>query len=327
MLGHVNFYVSKCKGATDKIAYLRATQMLIYAKRTKTNYGMYGVFFCDSDKGNEILVNLENPAHDEWKANNWRVGGRTNGMGRVVLKEMDDFINECLKKAFALNNKQAVNIKGLEDFLYIPTSDDDDLETDSGMSAAQGTPTGETIDDGTSHTTDIPDSDDNPGTAPRKEPPSTGHVMVNTTTTASPGSGTLGSGHGPATKKPKTPGIPKPGDTTGTNTEDPEGVKGVYATPLNIPHRTFSQKENGKVYHYIVLHPDNEVKNARLHFYAVGEESDEELSVEETSAGNVSGNIIRDIHLSEGRTRLRVRFSDNMKHSIKLTAEELHEIQ
>lgn len=77
--------------------------MLIYSKRTKTNYGMYGVFFCDSDKGNEILVNLENPAHDEWKPNNWREGTRVNGKGRVAMQEMDDFINKSLNKTFALN--------------------------------------------------------------------------------------------------------------------------------------------------------------------------------------------------------------------------------
>ena len=56
------------------------------------------------------------------------------------------------------------------------------------------------------------------------------------------------------------------------------------------------------------------------------EESDEELQVEESNIGNVSGNIVRDVHLPEGRLRLRVRFTDNMKHSIKLAAEELYEV-
>ena len=45
-----------------------------------------------------------------------------------------------------------------------------------------------------------------------------------------------------------------------------------------------------------------------------------------SNTGNVSGNIVRDIHLTEGRLRLKVRFTDNMKHSIKLAAEELYEV-
>lgn len=79
---------------------MRAPQMLVYSQKHKTNYGMYGVFYCDSDQGNDLLRNMENPAHNEWKAYNWRSGDRQNGMARVVLREMDDFINECLNKVF-----------------------------------------------------------------------------------------------------------------------------------------------------------------------------------------------------------------------------------
>ncbi len=64
----------------------------------------------------------------------------------------------------------------------------------------------------------------------------------------------------------------------------------------------------------------------RLHFFAVGEENDEELQIAESNIGNISGNIIRDVQLPEGRFRLRVRFTDNMKHAIKLSAEEMYEV-
>lgn len=65
LLGHVCFYVFKCKGAVDKIVYMRAPQMLVYSQKNKTNYGMYGVFYCNSEKGNDMLRNMENPAHTE----------------------------------------------------------------------------------------------------------------------------------------------------------------------------------------------------------------------------------------------------------------------
>lgn len=328
LLGHVCFYVFKCKGAVDKIAYMRAPQMLVYSQKNKTNYGMYGVFYCDSEEGNDLLRNMENPAHTEWKATNWRSRGRQNGMGRQVLRELDEFINECLNKVFSLKDKIALDIKGLEDFLYIPTSfDDDELEMEDMPESVEGKPTGFLQDDGSSYTTDIPKSEDNPTIMPKPNPPSKGHVLINKSTNATNETGgKLLAGHGEAEKKPDSQGIQKPGNASETKKEDEKGEKGLFATPINIPYRTFSQVEAGKIYHYVVLHPREEVGNVRLHFYAVGEESDEELQVEESNIGNVSGNIVRDVHLPEGRLRLRVRFTDNMKHSIKLAAEELYEV-
>lgn len=325
LLGHVCLYVFKKKGATDKIAYIRAPQMLVYGKRTKTNHGLYGVFYCDSEQGNDLLRNMENPAHDEWKSSNWRVNGRTYGMGRIALQEMDNFITECLSNAFALKEKQAINIKGLEEFLYIPTAyeENEDMESES----QTGDTTGAMQEDGTSMTTDITDEEDNPTITAQSTPPSTGHVMVNKTTTATNTTGgNLHSGHGEGKRKSKKNGIQKPGNANDTRTEEEDGEKGLFASPISIPYRTFSQYENGGIYHYVVLHSEEGIDNVRLHFFAVGEENDEELQIAESNIGNISGNIIRDVHLQEGRLRLRVRFKDNMKHAIKLSAEEMYEV-
>ena len=333
ILGHVCFYVFKCKGAVDKIAYMRAPLMLVYSQKNKTNYGMYGVFICDDTtdgKGNDLLRNLENPAHNEWKTNNWRVCGRTHRMGREVLRELNDFITECLKKTFSLKNKAAINIKGLEEFLYIPSSFDDDEdhhEYEPQPEVLEGLPTGTVKDEGSSYTTDITKDKDNPAISQRNNPPSTGHVLINQATKATNNTeGGLLSGHGEATRKPKTKGIQKPGNASNTRAEDETGAPGLFATPINVPCRIFSQLENGNVYHYVVLHSDKDVGNVRLHFYAVGEEASEELKIAESNTGNISGNVIRDVHLQEGRLRLKVRFTDNMKHAIKLSAEEIYEV-
>ncbi len=325
LLGHVCLYLFKKKGAIDKVAYIRSLQMLVYSKRTRTNYGLYGVFYCDSEKGNDLLRNMENPAHDEWKAANWRINGKTCPTGRFALQEMEDFIAESMANTSSQSNKQTIDIKGLEDFLYIPTAydEDDDLELES----QTGDPTGSIQDDGTSLTTDIPDEEDNPTINEQTNSPSTGHVMINKTTTATNTTGgDLRSGHGKADHKTKNKGIQKPGDANDSRTEDKDGERGLFASPINIPYRSFSQNENNNIYHYVVLHSDNEIGNIRLHFYAAGEDNDEELQIAESNIGNISGNIIRDVHLKEGRLQLRVRFTDNMKHAIKLTAEELYEI-
>lgn len=325
LLGHVCLYLSKKKGATDKVAYIRALQMLVYARRTRTNNGLYGVFYCDSKKGNDLLRNMENPAHDEWKASNWRVNGRTFGTGKIALQEMEDFINGCLTEAFSLKDKKTIDIKGLEDFLYIPTTyeEDEDLESESQV----GDTTGTIQEEGNSVTTDLAE-DDTPGVTNQPTSPSTGHVMINKTTTATNMTGgNLRSGHGEAERKPNTKGIQKPGDAKESRTEDEEGERGLFASPISIPYRTFSQQENGVTYHYVMLHSNEEIENVRLHFFSVGEDNEkEELKIADSNIGTISGNIIRDVHLNEGRLRIRLRFTDNMKHAIKLTAEEIYEI-
>ena len=325
LLGHVCLYLSKKKGATDKVAYIRALQMLVYARRTRTNNGLYGVFYCDSEKGNDLLRNMENPAHDEWKASNWRVNGRTFGTGKIALQEMEDFINGCLTEAFSLKDKKTIDIKGLEDFLYIPTTyeEDEDLESESQV----GDTTGTIQEDGNSVTTDLED-DDNPSVTNQPTSPSTGHVMINRTTNATNTTGgNLRSGHGEAERKPNTKGIQKPGDAKESRTEDEKGERGLFASPISIPYRTFSQQENGDTYHYVMLHSNEEIENVRLHFFSVGEDNEkEELQIADSNIGTISGNVIRDIHLNEGRLRIRVRFTDNMKHAIKLTAEEMYEV-
>ncbi len=332
LLGHVCLYLKKSKGSVDKIAYMRAPQMLVYAQKTKTNYGMYGVFVCDDiaeGRGNDLLRNLENPAHDEWKPTNWRIKGRTHGMGRVIMKEIDSFIAKCTSTAFSLKDKVAIDIKGLEDFLYIPTSFDenDDFESDSSqLESTIGEPTGQIKEDGNSYTTDILEEERNPYITQQDET-SVGHVLINKTTSATNTTGgDLRSGHGDAKYKAKTKGIQKPGDIKEKRTEDELGEHGLFAKPISVSYRTFSQIENGAICHYIVLHPTTEIGNVRLHFFAVGEERDEELLLIESNIGNISGNVIRDVHLQEGGLRLKVRFSDNMKHAIKLSAEEMYEI-
>ena len=325
LLGHVNFYINKRKGATDKISYMRALQMLVYAKRNQTSHGMYGVFYCDSERGNEILRELENSAHDQWKSTNWRIDGHVSKKGRNALKEMDAFISECLKDTFSSKNREAINIKGLEEFLYIPTSYDEDEDSDS--EAYVGNPTGILKDEGVSPTTDIPSSEDNPTINSISTSTSTGHVMINKPTSATPTDrGLLRSGNGDKKRKTKGGGIEKPGNAKGIRNEDEDGNHGVFAAPIYIPYRSFSQQENGKVYHYVVLHSDEEVNNVRLHFYAVGEDSEEELQVVETNEGVINGNVIQDVYVRSERTRLRVRFADNMKHALKLSAEELYEV-
>ena len=329
LLGDVKLFINIKKNANDKIAYLRDLQMLIFSKTNKTNYGFYGVFYCADPKGNELLRKLENPAHNEWNIANWDLKS-TKKYGKAVLGEIEKFKSEVLKEVFESKNKRALEIKGLEEFLYIPTSfdDEDDIYEDiEEQSLDSGKETGLTTETETgSYTTDIPEKKDNPKIDKPINSVPQGQVAIHKTTKAvAKTSGTLRSGHGEANHKPKSEGIEKPGDKKDAREESPEGTSGIFSSPVVIPYRAFSQVEDNEVYHYIVLHSDEEMEKVNLRFFGVGEESNEELIVSSTNDGEISenGKEIENVHIYEGRTRLRVKFSDGMMHSLKLSAIEI----
>lgn len=329
LLGDVKLFISIKKNANDKIAYFRDLQMLVFSKTNKTNYGFYGVFYCGSTKGNELLRKLENPAHNEWSITNWELKS-TKKYGKQVLKDIEDFKSKVLKEIFESKNKKALEIKGLEEFLYIPTAfdDEDDIYEDIEEQALDsGKETGETTETETgSYTTDIPDDKDNPRIEKPTNSEPQGQVAIHKTTKAVPTtSGTLRSGHGDANQKPKSKGIEKPGDKKDMREESSEGKQGIFSSPVVIPYRAFSQLEDNEVYHYVVFHSDEEMEKVNLRFFGVGEESNEELSISSTNEGQISqgGKEIENVHIYEGRTRIRVKFTDGMMHSLKLSAVEI----
>ena len=59
---------------------------------------------------------------------------------------------------------------------------------------------------------------------------------------------------------------------------------------------------------------------------SIGEEKDEELLIKTANVGTIKGFTLDNLFLVEGKNKLRLQFADNMKHSIKITAEELIEL-
>lgn len=190
-LGKVRFYVKRDKQASDRISYMRSPRMLVCNKPNSTGYGFYGVFICDDERGNEILRHTENPSHSEW---DWKNCQKNNQYeGKEALAEMWEFIDQSLLKIFSSNGATFLNIAGLDEFLFIPTSfeENDDYNTE----ALTGAPTGQVQEEGTSSTTEV--SDPKPFSAPApEEKTSTGHVLVNYRSTAENAElGELYSGH------------------------------------------------------------------------------------------------------------------------------------
>ena len=318
-LGKVRFYVKRDKQASDRISYMRSPRMLVCNKPNSTGYGFYGVFICDDERGNEILRHTENPSHSEW---DWKNCQKNNQYeGKEALAEMWEFIDQSLLKIFSSNGATFLNIAGLDEFLFIPTSfeENDDYNTE----ALTGAPTGQVQEEGTSSTTEV--SDPKPFSAPApEEKTSTGHVLVNYRSTAENAElGELYSGHTTKPVKKTGGGEPSsklPGSPHQENEE--RGKLGTYAYPIEVNYRSFAQVEEGIIYHVIIIHSEIEVEDGQVVIFTGGEQDDERISVIDSSIGSVIDNTVYGLKLHPGKNTLKIRLADDMKHAIKLEAYE-----
>lgn len=117
-LGKVTLFVRKDDSYPSKIMMARKPKMLVTEKPYRVLREPYaGVLICEDDQGNDLLRDLEPPAHDKWdkdRASN----------GPVALRELDHFIKQSLKSMSESLNSEPQDIPGLDK--YLPDSEDRD---------------------------------------------------------------------------------------------------------------------------------------------------------------------------------------------------------
>lgn len=318
-LGHVQFYGFKIKDGNSRVALLRSPRMFVQFRPVPSATGFYGVFFCDNPEGDAILRKIENPAHNEWMPSNWKdEKGKNNKKGRQGFKEMKEFLVRCMEKLTERNNREVLNIKGLDQYLYIPTTvedEEDEYENESLIS----NPTGEFRDEGSSITTD----GKNPNTSDVVTKGAIGKVIVGIRDNADDskdgdylsgkrktrGKGGKGKGHSKINRR---------------NTPSENGTEGSYAYELPVRYRTFAQKIDGKYVHNIIIHSDYDVPDGRIDLLIGSDQSEEILNIISSSRGVVEGNSISKLHIKNGKNpAIQIRFADDMPHAIKLDAYEI----
>ena len=326
ILGECSLFLLKAKCPKDKIIYMRRPLMLVYAKRTQTSYGVFGLFVCTNPKGDQVLRSLENPAHDEWKATNWRnTSNRIVEEGPLALEAIHAFRERCFKQLFSDSQETALEITGLDELLYVP----EDLLSDSDNDADHqyGHPTGHIKDEGVSLTSDI---EDNANVIDNDDSSSNiGSVKIvqqgSSDTYDDPDKDTDTSeiieigGHKNKRSKRKG-GKATAGQTPKVNSiSDPSGTYKMY---LPVQFRAVAQNEDGKYYHYLKIHSPHDVIDGELELITIGEQTDDIVNLDYTDNGMIDGNVIKDVVLEEGRNTIKVHFDDNMRHAIKLKAYE-----
>ena len=236
-------------------------------------------------------------------------------LGKSAKEAVKKFCEDCMQKLKGDDDSTELDISGLEDMLYVPDALID--ENSYGPDTPIGSPTGDFVDIGTSMTTvsandEIPQRD-------KEEATSRGIIM-----------GTVGGGIVITEAGPDVAGVSQEGRRRGgkEGTSKPgsdkapvervEGNDSHYGI-LEVGVRSFAQVENGITYHYITIHSDQTVDDGIMEVVVCGEIGAVKVNIVESSMGSATGNRISGMSIPAGKSRIRIRFADNMKYTLKTT--------
>ena len=318
-LGTCQLYLMKTNVSKDKIMYMRAPNMLVYSRRLGTSYGLHGVFICEDKKGDSLLRELENPAHDEWNPNNYRDGrDKKDRRGEDALTTIAQYIKKCAASIFADNESSVLSILGTEETLYIPENliDEDPEETSTNKSE---------LSNNAAMTTEIKDGpkisskvDEAKVGAVRIKQTGSGHIVESDESTENTILAGIG-GH-TLTKSNKKGGLPTAGNQVKNIVVDNSGGSHKICIPLSF--RVAVKRLNDKNFHCLIIHSPRDIIEGELEILSSGEQNDEMEKIEWTDNGQINGNTITGVVLEEGKNTIHLLFSDNMRHAIKLNAYE-----
>lgn len=337
-LGKVELYLTRTKSGTDTFVFMRSPLMMVKSQRNRTNYGFYGVFICRDIKGNAILRTMEDASHSDWSYRQCD-DKIDREEAKKAEEEIKEFLDRCIAKVFRNGNTTSLTFGGLEEFLTIPSSLDDEEnfggenESDFGESKDE-----RTDNENTESTTDIED-DENDSVPEDETGGKMGQVIIyegssgtsspdggEGTEGGEPGTGGVGGGNGGAG-----------GSNGGNQSGNKGGKKGSNEIPgygpgdgepprrtrLNVRYRAFAQAASGGGYlHRLVITSNRASDNAIVQVVCAGETNNEAISIKSADQGICSENMISNVKLQQGRNVINIRFDDDMRHSIILTVNE-----
>lgn len=344
-LGKVCYYLLKSKNGNDYILNMRSPMMLVEHNLNQSQYGFYSVFICTDEKGNEVLRMAENAQHNEWDPRN--AHDQDKQKVKEALEAKKDYIQQCIRSVFVSEGAEILEFGGLDDFLTIPSSiDEDDYNPEFGK------PTGDLTDDETSsENTELEDvnvrkpkaqnlgdvrvkkkrkkrqktkddGEDQPtGIVPEEDDDDDEPVMEI---------------EEPEVEEPEVEDEPEDnpestedqGEDTNDEPDVPKeeeihGEKSTRVKPLRISYRSFAQtSDDGSIVHRLIVHSNRASDRVIIGLISGGESSDEKLAIRKTDNGKIAGNQLTNVTIEEGKTIINVWFADDMRHAIKLKVDE-----
>lgn len=311
-LGKIKMYIKKTPDAIDKIVYMRRPKMIVYAQKSQSSLGFYGVFVCDDEKGDDLLSKLENSSHSKWSRDFYRddITNECIQEGVDAINELKEFCVECINKIAGDNPNNELSIAGLDDLLYIP----DSLIEDDSKPTVLGQPVDSINEENGSLTTSAEDIQvDNPT---QKSPTPIGTILVENpgrATSASIEPSPAAVGHGKGQRK----GGDEPAPGVEIDVADVDISRGKHFVPMNVPIRVFAQRVDGVVYHIVVIHSDRVVENGKMELTVCGEQYDMQIRVLESDNGKPKNNTVINMAFGNEVVKVKIRFADNMPHTVQ----------
>lgn len=345
VLGKVELFITRTKTGTDTFICMRSPLMMVKSIRNRTNYGFYGVFICRDERGNEVLRSMEEGSHTQWDYKNCS-DKEDKAKAKLAEEEIKEFLDSCIADLFQNGSLTALTFGGLEEFLTIPSSLDDEenfgAEHESDSGEANG---GRTDDENAETTSDIDDEEDGGITDGGDNGGTSGQVIIYEGTSGTPsgdggemtegddpgpgeggdgggdGGGSGGSGGGSGSGG--SGGFRGAGGTTEIPGYNPGDGQPMRRSRLNVRYRAFAQACSGGGYsHRLVINSNRDSECAIVQVMCAGESSNEAISIKKADQGVWSGNVISDVKLHAGRNVIDIWFEDDMRHSITLTVHE-----
>lgn len=324
-LGSVKLYINADNSSNrDKAIYMRKNKMVIQTGILRSHYGVYCVFVCESDKGNQLLRKMENASHDKWDKSNYTTNNIPNEDGKEALKEIENFIEESLRSIFDRENGGVIEVDGLNEYLSSTESlldEQDAILSKNSSDALYGIQTEESGNKETGSKTSS-------STGPKQNSPaSTSSIYVSGEDLQGYNLSNIGSENTQRSKiirrENKPPTAKKPRNKTRTSfSETPENVK-----PLMLRSRMVAQFLDGFWWYHLLLYANQDITQVRLYLKASGEDEATPIPIAEavSSDGKVlktAGNMIAGLDLVEGKNSIRIRLQDNMKYALILDGYE-----
>lgn len=324
-LGSVKFFVYLAKGLPNRTSYFRRPKMVVLKKTDKRINGYAAVFVCNNDKGNEILRKMENPAHNEWSKGNYQEDGQIHIDAKKAELELTRFINEKLDSLSKINTSKKVHFMGLEDYLSIPEDlleqeEDTNLEGEN-LNSHKGLISNKLTDEETGMQTTKISSDIfiKPTIKSKAFIKEVESVLVGENGDIDITEGFI---NGAGDQPPLTPRPHGPEGEMhlGSISDDAQITKVLRKVKL----RVVAEKDGNFYNHTLIILCNEEIKNAELELFVGGDnDKDDEILIISTDVGIAKNNRIKNVILSAGKNLIKVRFADNLKHSIKIKTYEI----
>jgi hypothetical protein len=309
------------RGLPNRTSFFRKPKMVVFKRTNRKINGYVAVFICDDENGNEILRQLENPAHNEWRKENRQTEGKIDSIARKAELELSNFINSKLDSLSKTNTSKKVAFLGLEDYLSIP-EDLLEKDEDSDLKGEAENKTGDLSNDISKDETGLQTTDiENPVSIKPK---------INTKTDIKgaedvipDAEGDLEVTHGQGDGGDNTPSPTPPGTDNlykGTPTDVPTESKVLKKVRLSVA----AQREDGVLYHYLIIKSDEDIANAEIELLVSSDnDKDDGIAIVSSDNGKVDKNKILNAMLFSGKNVIKIRFADNLKHTVKIKTYEI----